>query len=359
MSANLVDWDLAVRTARRLVKPGPAASPAEAAALVAELRSVAGQAQAHVRDYTGLAAGEQTPVSIVDRPGWVQANVDGFRLVLEPLLDRLAARRGGVASAAVVTAVGSRVTGVQVGSILAYLASRVLGQYELFLPPGEGSGRLTLVAPNILATERQLGVDPHDFRLWVCLHEETHRTQFTAVPWLREHVRAEMTAYVNASDLDPAAMWARLRSASGAVNDALRGTGSVSLLEAVQTPEQLRVLDRLTGLMSLLEGHGDVVMDGVGPEVVPTVAEIRRRFDRRRQATGPVDRAIRRLFGIDLKMAQYAEGARFVRTVVAAVGMAAFNTVWNSPATLPDKAEIRDPAAWMRRVLGERPAVPA
>jgi len=359
MSANLVDWDLAVRTARRLVKPGPPASPQEAASLVEELRSSAAQAQGHVRAYTGLAADADSSVSVVDRPGWVQANVDGFRLVLEPLLDRLAAKRTGPAAGAVVTAVGSRVTGVQVGTILAYLASRVLGQYELFLPPGQGPGRLTLVAPNILATERQLGVDPQDFRLWVCLHEETHRTQFTGVPWLREHVRAEMTAYVNASDLDPAAVWARLRAASNVVGDALRGRGSVSLLEAVQTPEQLRVLDRLTGVMSLLEGHGDVVMDGVGPEVVPTVAEIRRRFERRRQASGPVDRAIRRLFGIDLKMAQYAEGARFVRAVVDAVGMARFNTVWSSPDTLPDRAEIRDPGAWMDRVLGVRPAVSA
>ncbi len=359
MSASVVDWDLAVRTARRLAKPGPTVSPQEAAALVSDLRSLAGQAQGHVRAYTGLDAGDDSEVAIVDRPGWVRANVDGFRLVLEPLLDRLAANRTGAAANGVVTAVGSRVTGVQVGTILAYLASRVLGQYELFLPPGDGPGRLTLVAPNILSTERQLDVDPHDFRLWVCLHEETHRAQFSGVPWLREHVRSEMTAYVNASDLDPAAVWARLRAASNAVGEVLRGKSSISLLEAVQTPEQRRVLDRLTGVMSLLEGHGDVVMDGVGPEVVPTVADIRRKFERRRQATGPVDRAIRRLFGIDLKMAQYAEGARFVRAVVDAVGMERFNAVWTSPATLPDKTEIRDPDAWMARVLGERPAVSA
>ncbi len=363
MSAKLVDWDLAVRTARRLVKPGPVVSPLEAADLVAELRSCAAAAQGHVRSYTGLVADERPPVAIVDRPGWVQANVDGFRVVLEPLLERLATRRNGSAGGPLVSAVGSRVTGVQVGTILAYLASRVLGQYELFLPPGEGSGRLTLVAPNILATERQLDVDPHDFRLWVALHEETHRTQFTAVPWLRDHVRAEMTAYVNASDLDPAAVWARLRAASVAVGDAIRGRGkgqgAVSLIEAVQTPEQLQVMDRLTGVMSLLEGHGDVVMDGVGPAVVPTVSDIRRKFERRRQAAGPVDRAIRRLFGIDLKMRQYADGARFVRGVVAAVGMAGFNAVWTSPETLPDKAEIRDPASWMARVLGSRPAVSA
>src|SRR5205085_2405420 len=151
------------------------------------------------------------PVTVVDRPGWVEANAGGFEALLEPLVQRLAERRP---PAPLVQAVGSRVTGAEVGVLLAYLAGRVLGQYELFLPPGQrqseaetpaseaaersvSTGRLTLVAPNIVATERALGVDPHDFRLWVCLHEVTHRTQFTAIPWLRDHLLAEITAFVD------------------------------------------------------------------------------------------------------------------------------------------------------------------
>ncbi len=358
MSSELVDWDLAASTARRLVRPGPSVSYAEAARAVDELRTLAVESERHVRDFTGLtAAPDAPPVAVVDRPGWVAANIEGFRIVLEPLFVKLAARRrpgGGVTAA-----VGARVTGVQVGTILAYLASRVLGQYEVFLPPEHGAGRLTLVAPNILATEALLGVDPHDFRLWVCLHEETHRTQFTGVPWLRGHVQSEIGAYLDATDLDPAAVWRRLREASGAIGAAVRGgADGGSVLEAVQTPQQRVVLDRLTALMSLLEGHGDFVMDAVGPEVVPSVAEIRRRFDRRRHGGRPLDRVVRRLLGIDLKMKQYAEGARFVRTVVDAVGVRRFNAVWTSAETLPTLVEVRHPQAWMDRVLG-RSAVPA
>src|SRR5205823_604544 len=160
--------------------------------VVNDLRALADEAEGHVRSYTRMTT-ELTlrdPV-VVDRPSWVASNVEGFRYVLGPLLERLAAKRTSGGSAWMLTNVGSRITGAEVGFVLAFLASKVLGQYEIFLPPGDDPGaehgRLSLVAPNIVATERALDVDTHDFRLWVCLHECTHRTQFTAVPWLREH----------------------------------------------------------------------------------------------------------------------------------------------------------------------------
>jgi coenzyme F420 biosynthesis associated uncharacterized protein len=280
--------------------------------------------------------------------------------VLDPLVDELQQRRGpgllgNGAGGAVIQAVGSRLTGVQVGTILAYMASRVLGQYELFLPPDpEGlapAGRLTLVAPNIVAVERELGLDTRDFRLWVCLHEETHRTQFTAVPWLRAYVQAQMTEFLLASDLDPGAMLDRLREVADTIADAMRG-GESSLIDAIQSPEQRKILDRLTAVMTLVEGHGDYVMDAVGPEVVPSVKQIRSRFQSRRDGSSKLDKTIRRLLGIDLKMKQYAEGSRFVRRVVAEAGMEGFNQVWTSPETLPDLDEIKEPARWLARVVG-------
>jgi coenzyme F420 biosynthesis associated uncharacterized protein len=359
----MIDWNVAVQTGTRLVRPGPQVSPEDAYQVVAELRRLSQVAQGHVRDFTGMDGRlDPSPAQVVDRPGWIRANVDGFRVVLEPLMEQLAERRGGGvfsggAGGSVMQAVGSRVTGIQVGSILAYMASRVLGQYELFLPPDPDgrapTGRLTLVAPNIVHVERELDVDTDDFRLWVCLHEETHRAQFASVPWLRSYVQEQMTEFLLASDLDPGALLERLREAAGAVADAVRG-GDSSLIDAIQTPGQRTILDRLTAVMTLVEGHGDYVMDAVGPEVVPTVAEIRARFQGRREATSRLDKTIRRLLGIDIKMKQYAEGSRFVRTVIDEVGMAEFNRVWTSPETLPTREEIKEPAAWIARVVGAR-----
>ena len=104
--------------------------------------------------------------------------------------------------------------------------------------------------------------------------------------------------------------------------------------------------------MSLLEGHADVVMDDVGPRVIPTVAEIRAKFQQRRLGAGNVDRLLRRLLGLEAKMRQYRDGAVFVRAVTDTVGVDGFNAVWTSPETLPLPEEIQQPDVWVRRVHG-------
>ncbi len=364
----MVDWNLAVATATRLVRPGPEISREDARAVVAELRRHAKSSEGHVRHFTRMipegTEPEDTPVLVVDRAGWIRANVAGFRELLRPLLAKMESRRPGGPGGAVLGAVGGKVTGVELGMLLSFLASRILGQYETFAPatrelPGsaDGGGRLLLVAPNIVHVERELDVDPHDFRLWVALHEETHRTQFTGVPWLRDHLQGEIQTFLDETDVDPMTFLERLREAAQSLSGAGRPEGEKgenggrSLVDVVQTPAQREVLGRLTAVMSLLEGHADYVMDGVGPEVVGSVAEIREKFQKRRaQGAGRLDQALRKLLGLDAKLRQYKEGEKFVRSVVDEVGMDGFNRVWTSPNTLPTKAEIAKPAEWVARV---------
>jgi len=362
----MIDWQVAASTGVRWVRPGPQVSMAEARKVVAELRQLAAMTADPVRELTGLPGSpDDGQVAVVDRPGWIRANVDGFRVVLEPLARKMAENTAAAPQpGSVVAAVGSRITGMQAGLILAYLAGRVLGQYELFLPPDPDApdtdapgGRLTLVAPNIVMVERELDVDPHDFRRWVCLHEETHRTQFTSVHWLRSYVQELMSDFLLASDLDPASILERIRAAADAVAGAVRGSDGESLIEAIQSPRQRAILDRMTSVMTLVEGHGDYVMDAVGPAVVPSVAEIRAKFSARRGSAGRVEQAIRRVLGIDLKMKQYEQGSRFVRSVVEMAGMATFNKVWTAPETLPSKDELASPQLWLERV--DRGSLPA
>ena len=183
----------------------------------------------------------------------------------------------------------------------------------------------------------------------MCLHEETHRVQFTAVPWMRDHLFAEINALTET--VEPSNL---LDDGFKRISEAIRGDGS--LVEALGSPEQKAILDRVTGVMSLLEGHADVVMDGVGPMVIPSVAQIRRKFNERRKGVGTLDRLLRRVLGLDAKMAQYRDGAKFVRGVVDKVGMADFNAVWERPRTCPTKAEIADPALWVTG--SSRPCLP-
>lgn len=347
--AQLVDWDLAAATARRLRRAGPRVTYDEAAAVVADLKRLTDEAAGHVTAYTGLTTQvAHPPVRVVDRADWAGVNIAGLREVVTPLMTQLAGDRApdhGIAAT-----VGARLTGVQAGTVLAYLSGKVLGQYEVFT--GD-PGQLLLVAPNIVEAEQKLGADPRDFRLWVCLHEVTHRTQFTAVPWLRSHFLGEVQAFVDAARADGVPLADRLREGVGALADAVRNPESrASVLDVVQTPAQRAVLDRLTAVMTLLEGHAEFVMDGVGPEVVPTVADIRRKFNRRRQAANPLEKLLRRLLGVEVKLRQYAEGRNFVHAVVERVGMDGFNQVYASAENLPKLEEITNPEAWVARVHG-------
>ena len=191
----MVDWDLAVSTATRLISPGPEVSRSEAEPPCGRCAGSVEVAAAHVERITGLHPVGPIPVTrVVDRPGWVRVNADGMARLLTPLVQTLEERRPRPAGRFEQT-VGPKATGVQAGTVLAYLSGRVLGQYEVF--PTD-PGQLLLVAPNIVEVERRLEADPRDFRLWVCLHEVTHRTQFTAVPWLRAHFLAEVPAFVEA-----------------------------------------------------------------------------------------------------------------------------------------------------------------
>ncbi|WP_237111702.1 zinc-dependent metalloprotease [Nocardioides sp. WS12] len=338
----MIDWDLAVSLGSRLAGEGPVVSRTEADDAVAELRAGANRSTGLVREFTGLDAPDGTaPILVVDRRGWIQANAEAFAVATRPMVEKMVEAKppGRLA-----VKVGSKVTGAEVGGLLGFLAGKVLGQFDPFHPP---HGRLLLVAPNIVHVERELEVDPHDFRLWVCLHEETHRVQFTAVPWMREHLFSEVAAISNA--VDPSSF---IDGGLERITDAVKSARSGgSIVEMFSTPEQREILDRVTGMMSLLEGHADVVMDDVGPSVIPSVDKIRAKFTQRRKGVGTLDRVLRRLLGLEAKMAQYRDGAQFVRAVVDKVGMEEFNAVWAGPENLPSKAELSDPEGWVRRVL--------
>jgi len=249
-----------------------------------------------------------------------------------------------------------RVTGAQTGAVLAFISSGILGQYDPFASNG---GALLLVYPNVIAVERQLRVSPADFRLWVCLHEVTHRVQFKANPWLAEHMSKCLAVLTDDGDQDPAQvidrLFALVRSRRNGTDDGPaepNSEGVLGILRAMQSEPQRKALDQLLVLGTLLEGHADHVMDAVGPAVVPSVATIRRRFNERRERRQPpLQRVLRALLGFDAKMSQYTRGKAFVDHVVAGVGMARFNTVWSSPETLPLPSEIDEPQRWIDRVL--------
>ncbi|MDO5698174.1 MAG: zinc-dependent metalloprotease [Dermatophilus congolensis] len=346
----MIDWSLATRTADRLVPPGPRIPADEARAAVAELREASRRATVLVTETSRLEApaDDRGPL-VVNRRGWVEANAASFSQLFDPVVERLTHRPGKPVPSRIAQKVSGKVTGAEIGTLMAFLAARVLGQYEPAIGRPADEARLLLVAPNVVDVEQRLDLSPTDFRLWVCLHEETHRVQFTAVPWLRDHVLGLQQDLVTDLSGTLEGFGEILRTVVKRLPDAV-AAGGLGLGELMLTDETRARLTEVNAVMALLEGHADVVMDDVGPAHVPSVDVIRTRFDSRREGIGPVDVLIRRLLGVEAKMAQYRDGAAFVRAVQAKVGVDGFNRVWTSPETLPTSAELLDPSLWLARV---------
>lgn len=339
-----VDWQFAATVGRRLARPGPPSSDYTRRQVIDELVGAAAKAEPLVRDVTGLVAGGAVPAArIVDRPEWVAAAAESMRV----MMNGAEKPRGFLTG---------RVTGAQTGAVLAYVSSGILGQYDPFATDnGARSGCLLLVYPNVIAVERQLRIEPSDFRLWVCLHEVTHRVQFTANPWLPDYMSQALGLLTRDAGDDLGEVVGRLadyaRNRGNLASDA-NSAGILGLVRAVQSEPQRQALDQLLVLGTLLEGHADHVMDAVGPMAVPSVATIRRRFDERRhRKQPPLQRLLRALLGLDAKLSQYTRGKAFVDHVVGQVGMARFNAIWTGPETLPLPIEIEEPQRWIDRVL--------
>lgn len=337
---NTVDWRFAATVGEKLARPGPPTTDYTRRRAIDELLSASAKAEPPVREVTGLVTDDVVPPArVVDRSEWVRAAAESMRTMTH----------GSEKPRGFLT---GRITGAQTGAVLAFVASGILGQYDPFT---DDQGALLLVYPNVIAVERQLKVDPSDFRLWVCLHEVTHRVQFTANAWIADYMSQSLGLLTQEPADDLGQVIGRLADFvrnRGSGSDDAAPTGILGLVRAVQSEPQREALDRLLVLGTLLEGHAEHVMDAVGPVVVPSVATIRSRFDERRQRKQPpLQRLLRALLGLDAKLSQYTRGKAFVDDVVNRVGMKRFNTIWTGPDTLPLPAEIENPQRWIDRVL--------
>lgn len=360
---GLVDWRAVERLAEgRLRNAAGRLAPAEIAA------SGPAYDAAMRRVVPALEAALDTPlpgiverVAVVDRPGWVQANLSTFaglfgRLEGE-LLDQIVPPGAGLGKASLALA-NRWITTRQFGLLLGFMGQRVLGQYDLALLSAEAEpGQLLFVEENVRQTARTLGVPLDPFRTWIALHETTHAFEFEAHPWLRPYLADRLERQLSALSRSTSDLG---RDASRVLGRALRG-GDGHWLERLMSDEQRRLFRETQIVMSLLEGFSDHVMDEVGRDLVPGVETISARFHARRAKRTPMERAILRITGLDLKLEQYARGERFVAAVDRAAGPAGLRRLWDGPETLPRDGELERPELWIRRVVGtpNGPGAPA
>jgi len=292
---------------------------------------------------TGLSWSGIPSVEVVSRGEWARANLATFARLLAPVEERLAEGRQGMGRR-----MAARVTGAEVGALVGVLARKVLGQYELVIPADDRPGDTVMfVGGNLLAMERLYEFRPDEFRFWVALHECTHRLQFVGVPWMTGHFLGLVRDLVDSSvpDPDAAGRLAELREAARRGRPRLDDSGLLGLLA---TPTQRRLIDRVQALMSLLEGHGHVVMDRIGGRMLVTQDRMSRVLKSRRK--DPRMRAFLRITGLEMKFRQYEMGERFILEVERRAGFAALDAAWQGPASLPTLDEIKRPERWLSRV---------
>jgi coenzyme F420 biosynthesis associated uncharacterized protein len=358
--SGLVEWGSVERIAvARAAKAPGALTPLELRAAESAYR----EAMALVVPRLEEALGTQLPgvverAGVVDRAGWIRANVGTFRQLISrmegTLLDQVVPVGGGLTRATMALA-NRWVTSQQLGFLLGFMGTRVLGQYDLAILSAEAAdGRLLFVEENIRGTAHALGVPVAPFRTWIALHETTHAFEFEGHRWLRPYLAERLERQLSLFSGSASTLG---RDAVRAIGRSLRGEGAGEhWLERLMSDEQRTLFRETQAVMSLLEGFSDYVMDEVGRGLVPDVERISARFHERRQQRSPFERAVLRLTGMDLKMEQYAKGEKFVRAVAEARGRQALARIWDGPETLPTAQEIADPNRWIERVLDGRVA---
>jgi coenzyme F420 biosynthesis associated uncharacterized protein len=344
-AARLVDWGTAADVGRRVGGAGPPQIAVERARLREDLSEAVPLAESLVSAFTGLrSSGFRSRAWVMSRGEWVFANLQGVQRLIEPLAGRMLAASNRSRSG-----LRRKALGAQIGAIFGYVSRKVLGQYDVFLPPDD-EGLIYFVGPNLSETEHRFHLPRRDFRLWVALHEVTHRLQFSGTPWLRGYVSRLIDEYFATVQLDARQALEQLRRAAREARAGAEWKG-VSGLFLLMTPEQRQLFHKMQAMMSLLEGHASYVMNTVGLDHVRDVDRMRSSLKARRHPGG-VESAFQRAIGFEEKVRQYDAGEFFVRTAIERAGMEGFSLVWRREKDLPTIEEIASPDRWLARVVG-------
>ncbi len=312
------------------------------------------EAETLVADFTGLCPPSSATAGVVDRSAWIDANVASMRRLLSALNPALTARFdvGPVGS------VGRHAAGTEMGVLLGYMSQRVLGQYDLLMPEQSDAPALEgdvvyYVGTNVLMLEKRFGFRPIEFRRWIAIHELTHRAQFTAVPWLRGYFLELVDEMLGGIEPDPRSLIRALARAAEALSRGKNPFDESGIVGLFASDRQRELLGRIQAFMSLLEGHGNYVMNALGREHVVGVERMERVLQARRNAGG-VAGQINKALGLEMKLRQYEVGERFIAGVVERADFAALDAAFGEPDALPTLAEFQDPDAWLDRVAGTR-----
>ena len=339
-----IDW----RRAEQIATSIAGRHPLVAGAKVTDFGHLNPRLEDQIEETTGLRSlAGPAVVQVIDRPDWIRANIASFQHLLAPVLDEWSEKMPSNGFAANIS---SQLVGAELGALLGWMSTRVLGQYDLLVGREGDDDAVYMVGPNLAAMEKRFGFDPEEFRTWVLLHELTHRAQFTGVPWMKGHFTDLVDVSVRMANPDPHRIAEAIREAFNDRDRARQQVRDSGVFGLIASAEQRQVIQQIAGLMSLLEGHGDVTMSRAAGDLVPSAGRFSAVLQARRRRTNPLSRLMLRLTGIEGKLNQYAAGERFIAAIEAERGPRAVDVCWLTSANLPSMEEIRNPPQWLGRI---------
>ena len=335
---SLINWDLALKVATRISDQTATPLGYNFEEIETSFQKLMPKAETLVNKATGLESSVNSRSKVLSRADWVEANLKSFSRLLRPLEKQLEKKSN---------AVSQTLGATQIGILLGWMSTRVLGQYDLLIledEEPEAQDLVYFVGPNISALEWKYGFNSHDFRLWIALHELTHRAQFTGIPWLREYFLSLVEKSLENVGLDKYT----LKNALAKIKD--NPKENLGLPYLLGTPEQIEIFEILGGMMSLLEGHGEVMMDKAAENQVKGLGRFHKVIRERRNSARGVSNILQKLIGIETKLRQYKAGEDFVKALLENGGDELLNQAFEKSENLPSMNEIDNPDKWIERM---------
>lgn len=370
-----VDWDLARQVAIQLAAEGDRPPTADGVHVAEEAQRLA----EHWLDEGGLPSpAEAGGLVVTSRQTWVNAALVGLRPLVEPVAvasvralgELLTGQLGQFDAAlsahvgplrALLEPMGGVLMGLQAGQVIGQLARRMLGQFDLGIPTADRNSAYH-ISVNVEEAFAGYELDRTEVSIALALYEGAHRRQYQALPWLTGHLNSLVSAFADGMRIDADEVLEASREIMAGVDpddpDSLRAAMErAGQIRLQPTPEQRRVLERIQGLVCLLQAWARWEVRAAAAPRLPNLERVEEVLRRRRAEQGPGERLLATLLGLDLKPEDETLGDRFVAAVYASRGPEGLRRSFAHPENLPDSEELATPTQWLAR-LAEGETVP-
>jgi len=352
-SSGPVNWKLARELTKNLAGEREPIEPG----IAEEYRELAHVAELRIQATVTLPSPSPGELNPTDRATWALENEQTFRILIEPLGDKLTGSFGGLPGVeslgqmgAMLQPLGPALLGMQAGTMVGFMAHRVLGQFDTGIPAIE-QDKPYLIVPNVEAFAFEAEVDPRQVRLWAALHEMLFQ-RLMEIEWLRGHFVSVVEAFYETVELDLSDVMGQI----GALEDPDKirellgeeGASTPALLKGTSDPDRLASIQSLT---AYVEGYGDYLVRKAGAELLPDLTRIETANSRRRSEPDQTEQSLQQVVGLELQRHRADDAAVFCVEVEERWGESALDRVWEQPDNLPNLAELTDPVGWAARVM--------